>query len=156
MAPEPGVGGIRITIPSQQSKRHCYDHMGGSHRVMILLVISVTSCPLVATCSDYYHRLPLCAPLPRPLDGRAADFLGAVVEVEPPAVCHLIGKRGRKWCQVSSISPPSFQLIITYSKFAKVQIDRRRKFAGAGHKSSIIFLNIQCVVCHGQNKREET
>ena len=148
-APEPGVGGIRITIPSQQSKRHCHDHMGGSHRVMISSVISVTRCLwLPLAVSGHYHRLPLCAPLPRPLDGRAADFLGAVVEVEPPAVCHLIGKRGRKWCQVSSISPPSFQLIITYSKFAKVQIDRRRKFAGAGHKYQALFPeHCKCVVC---------
>ena len=117
MAPEPGVGGIRITIPSQQSKRHCHDHMGGSHRVMILLVISVTSCPwLSLAVSDYYHRLPLCAPLPRPLDGRAADFLGAVVEVEPPAVCHLIGKRGsgarcpRSVHHLSSSSSPTQSL----------------------------------------------
>ena len=54
-----------------------------------------------------YHRLPLlCAPLPLPLAGMAADFLGAVVEVEPPAVCHL-DKREGKECQMSSISPPS-------------------------------------------------
>ena len=43
LAPEPGVGGIR-TIPSQQSKRHCHDHKGGSHRVMISSSVSWYQC----------------------------------------------------------------------------------------------------------------
>ena len=146
-APEPGVGGIRITIPSQQSKRHCHDHMGGSHRVMISLVISVTSCPLLPLAVTLSSPAPLCPSAPTP-GWQGGRLLGGGGRSR--AAGRLSSDREeRKWCQVSSISPPSFQLIITYSKFAKVQIDRRRKFAGAGHKYQALFPeHCKCVVCH--------
>ena len=133
-APEPGVGGIRITIPSQQSKRHCYDHKGGSHRVMISLVTSVTKCLIATHRSEWLlsSPAPLCPSAPTP-GWQGGRLLGGGGRSR--AAGRLSSDREeRKWCQVSSISPPSFQLIITYSKFAKVQIDRRRKFPGAGRK----------------------
>ena len=93
-----GVRIVQVVSESEVEEALMITRIDHSRR-SIRSAASLSVCLLPAGLSCRYHRLPLCAPLPRPLDGKAADFLGAVV-VEPPAVCHLRrgggGKEGRK------------------------------------------------------------